>query len=629
MAAEAPHAKDPRKGAGRAPTIDVGDRSGKADGHAPADEHAVVAAPVLAAETPVLAAAIAADGTLEQRNGAGGVALIRAHPELERYLHAFVRAPVVALRASFVAGPDWIGVHALREDGGGASVELTPEPSPPYGLTVRELDVLTLLAGGLSNPEIAVHLDASPRTISTHVYRVMGKLDVGTRTGAGAIAVEQGLLRIPLPAPGRSVDFLAVGAVAQVAEGRAVAPRGRRAPRVRPYLVGSALPLDGPLRAEGIEMQRGSQLAIDEINRHGGIAGRPLRQVVVPVDACAPGSFDAALDALLDAEVDAITMGYSLVDDRDSYAAVGAYGAPLLNAMTSEAQTEWVREDPDTLGRVFQVDPTERHYGLGFVRFLDQLRETTDWRPANRRLLVVETDTTGGHVLRPEVVAAAEDAGWEVDRRLVVALRDADWEPTLAAIREREPAAVLVAHFLPDELAALLRRVAEDGPVASLLYAVHAPSVPAFLEIAGPSAEGLLWATVTGNGGDPIAADFERRYRRSYGAAPGRTLAGLAYDQVGLLVNAWARVGNPRAFARVAAELRRGHHRGVNGSYVLGHDRQCGLSFPFDTPDASLGQAQLVFQIQDGRQRVLSPGTYAEAPFRTPPWSHAAGALAR
>lgn len=624
MAAEAPHADGAREDASSAGAIGADPRSATAAGSAAAAE------PVCTEDPPALAAAVAADGTLEQRNGAAGVALIRAHPELERYLHAFVRAPVVALRASFVAGPDWIGVHALREDGGGASVELTPEPAPPYGLTVRELDVLTLLAGGLSNPEIAVHLDASPRTISTHVYRVMGKLDVGTRTGAGAIAVEQGLLRIPLPAPGRSVDILAVGAVAQVAEGRTVAPRGRRrAPRVRPYLVGSALPLDGPLRAEGIEMQRGSRLAIDEINRHGGIAGRPLRQVVVPVDACAPGSFDAALDALLEAEVDAITMGYSLVDDRASYAAVGAYGAPLLNAMTSEAQTEWVREDPDTLGRVFQVDPTERHYGLGFVRFLDQLRETTSWSPANRRLLVVETDTTGGHVLRPEVVAAAVDAGWEVDRRLVVALRGADWEPTLAAIREREPAAVLVAHFLPDELAGLLRRVAEDGPLASLLYAVHAPSVPAFLETAGASAEGLLWATVTGNGGDPIAADFERRYRQSYGAAPGRTLAGLAYDQVGLLVNAWSRVGNPRAFARVAAELRRGHHRGVNGSYVLGHDRQCGLSFPFDTPDASLGQAQLVFQIQDGRQRVLSPGTYAEAPFRTPPWSHAAGALAR
>lgn len=591
---------------------------------------AAVAVSIPAAGPVVAAASISVDGTLlEQRNGAAGVALIRARPELERYLRAFVAAPVVALRASFVEDGGWLGVHAMREDGGGAVVELAPEPTPPFGLTVRELDVLTLLAGGLSNPEIAVHLDASPRTISTHVYRVMGKLGVGTRTGAGAIAVEQGLLRIPLPAPGRSVDILAVGAVAQVAEGRTVAPRGRRAPRQRPYLVGSALPLDGPLRAEGIEMQRGSQLAIDEINRHGGIAGRPLQQVVVPVDACAPGSFDAALGALLDAEVDAITMGYSLVDDRASYAAVGAYGAPLLNAMTSEAQTEWVREDPDTLGRVFQVDPTERHYGLGFVRFLDQLRETTSWSPANRRLLVVETDTTGGHVLRPEVVAAAEASGWEVDRRLVVALRDADWEPTVTAIREREPAAVLVAHFLPDELAALLRRVADDGPVASLLYAVHAPSGPAFLETAGASAEGLLWATVTGNGGDPIAAEFERRYRESYGTAPGRTLAGLAYDQVGLLVNAWSRVGNPRAFARVAAELRRGHHRGVNGSYVLGHDRQCGLSFPFDTPDASLGQAQLVFQIQDGRQRVLSPGTYAEVPFRMPPWSHAAGALAR
>ena len=59
----------------------------------------------------------------------------------------------------------------------------------------------------------------------------------------------------------------------------------------------------------------------------------------------------------------------------------------------------------------------------------------------------------------------------------------------------------------------------------------------------------------------------------------------------------------------------------MNGTYFLGHDdRQTGLSYPDETPDPSLAQAQLVFQVQDGRHRILDPAPYAEGSFVTPSW---------
>jgi branched-chain amino acid transport system substrate-binding protein len=79
-------------------------------------------------------------------------------------------------------------------------------------------------------------------------------------------------------------------------------------------------------------------------------------------------------------------------------------------------------------------------------------------------------------------------------------------------------------------------------------------------------------------------------------------------------------VGNPRAFGDVSQELRRMAHRGVNGTYFLDHDRQCGLAYPDETPDPSLGQAHLVFQVQSGDQRILHPLPYADGAFRTPSW---------
>ena len=502
-----------------------------------------------------------------------------------------------------------------------AMVELVAV-APPHGLTPRELDVLTLAAGGLSNPEIAGHLGASARTVSTHVERILGKLAQASRAGAAALAIEQGLLRLPIPGGGRAVEGLPVGLVDEVVEGRA--PRGRPPAyrpaahgrtRPRPYLIGSAFPLQG----DGAEMRNGSALAIAEINAHGGIGGRPVEQIVVPMDVTTADGVAAALRRLVDAEVDAITTCYSLAEDVAGYADVAAYGCPMLTSMTSEVQAQWVRDEQDRLGRVFQAGPTEIHYGSGFIRFLDRVEATGGWRPPNRRLVFVETPVAGGHTTLPDTIDRAERSGWEVDALITVSAYDTDWSAALAQIQRSAPAAVMVSQFVPAELASFQRRFAA-APTDTLIYGVYAPSVPEYLELAGPAAEGVVWATMTGLYADGIGAGFVRRYRGAYGDEPGRSLAGLTYDQVSLLTSAWARVGNPRAFDAVADELRRITWRGVNGTYFLGHDRQCGLSYPDETPDPSLAQAQLVFQIQDGRHRILEPAPYTEGSFATPSW---------
>ncbi|MYR44705.1 response regulator transcription factor [Streptomyces sp. SID5910] len=62
-------------------------------------------------------------------------------------------------------------------------------------LTVREREVLTQVAGGHSNDEIAERLEVSPLTVKTHVNRAMAKLGARDRAQLVVIAYESGLVR--------------------------------------------------------------------------------------------------------------------------------------------------------------------------------------------------------------------------------------------------------------------------------------------------------------------------------------------------------------------------------------------------------------------------------------------------
>ena len=62
------------------------------------------------------------------------------------------------------------------------------------GLTPRELEILELIAGGLSNREIAARLFVSENTVKTHSSRLFDKLNARRRTQAVQIAKAEGLI---------------------------------------------------------------------------------------------------------------------------------------------------------------------------------------------------------------------------------------------------------------------------------------------------------------------------------------------------------------------------------------------------------------------------------------------------
>jgi DNA-binding NarL/FixJ family response regulator len=63
-------------------------------------------------------------------------------------------------------------------------------------LTARELEILAMLAKGLTNKQIGCALAISENTVRNHLKCVMSKLEVSDRTEAVAVAIQQGIIQV-------------------------------------------------------------------------------------------------------------------------------------------------------------------------------------------------------------------------------------------------------------------------------------------------------------------------------------------------------------------------------------------------------------------------------------------------
>jgi len=144
------------------------------------------------------------------RNLADTRVLVLTTFDLDDYVYAALRAGASGFLLKD-AGPNEL-LHAIRLVAAGGALlapsvtrrliaEFAKRPDPAAAipaeldaLTERELEILRLVAAGLSNAQIAEKLVISPLTAKTHVGRILAKLDCHDRAQLVALAYESGLV---------------------------------------------------------------------------------------------------------------------------------------------------------------------------------------------------------------------------------------------------------------------------------------------------------------------------------------------------------------------------------------------------------------------------------------------------
>ena len=147
---------------------------------------------------PVIAGRTTADPSLRVLIVADGATVIDMREAVIAGVDSFIlaSAPVGEIRdaASATARGDRIISPSIAMQLAG-SWRTEPHASGAASLTTRELEVLQLLAEGLTNDRIGDRVGLSSRTVKTHVQNLLLKLDAADRTGAVARGFRLGLIR--------------------------------------------------------------------------------------------------------------------------------------------------------------------------------------------------------------------------------------------------------------------------------------------------------------------------------------------------------------------------------------------------------------------------------------------------
>ncbi|HEX7299618.1 MAG TPA: branched-chain amino acid ABC transporter substrate-binding protein, partial [Solirubrobacteraceae bacterium] len=385
----------------------------------------------------------------------------------------------------------------------------------------------------------------------------------------------------------------------------------------KPISVGAGVPITGDYAADGQQMLRGLRLGVEHLNAAGGLLGRPLRLSVRDTKGQAPGDLTSTMRKFVAEKVAAVFVPYTTYTSVE-FPVIAQAGMPMFHVNTYQGNLDYVRKHGYT--NIYEGCPSQIWYGPGLIAVLKRLIASGAWKPSSKTAAIVASNDPYSLTIAQAFRKGMQAEGWSTTLFEEFSAPQADWGPVLVKIRREPPGVIFFSDAVVGDEASFIKQF-RQAPTPSLVYQQYAPSVPEYLELAGKAADGVLWSTVLGLiTSDDLGKRFMEDYQKRFNEQPGLSTAGAQYDLVRLWAGAAATAGDPYDFKRVNRALSQTIFRGVSGAYRFAPGELAPRPYPEEVNDASLGMPHLTFQIQDGKQALISPSPYATGTYRAPPW---------
>lgn len=379
--------------------------------------------------------------------------------------------------------------------------------------------------------------------------------------------------------------------------------------------IGVLAPVSGAQAADGQEMVNGAQLAIDELNAAGGVAGHTFELAVGDVVDGAADKVTTAAERLLgDRDMGAIMTGYASGSNFEIELMAEMEMIYMVSANSGQTEA-LISPDPDAFPTVWSLTPSFAGYNTEIVPVIEGLASDGKLDLPNRRVALIASDNPYSKGIADGMVEAFEGAGWEVVTNDLLPFGEInDWRGFLGTVREAEPAVIINTDYVSSN-AALFVSQFNENPTDSLVFIQYAPSVPEFIDLTKDQSSGIVYNLLGGilnTPTNPRAAEVIAKYTDAFGNAPG-TYGAALYEQVHIYAAALGEVGDPAD--RVAIGEAIGASSTQTAMGMVSFDPATHLA-----TQSNEGIPLQFYQIQDGERALFYPPVYATGEFVEPSW---------
>lgn len=338
-----------------------------------------------------------------------------------------------------------------------------------------------------------------------------------------------------------------------------------------PIKIGSVLSVTGPAAFLGDPELKTLQMYVEDINKKGGVLGRPLQLVHYDDGSDASKANGFAKRLIEDDKVDVVVGGTTTGSTMSMVPLVEKAGIPFISLAGAVVIVEPVKKF------VFKTPHTDR---------MAAEKVFEDMKKRNLTKVALFSETSGfGQSGKKETEGVAAKYGITLVANETYGPKDTDMSPQLTKIKNAAGVQAVFIFGLGQGPAIATKNYKQLG-ITLPLYQSHGVASNEFLTLAGPAAEGVRLPSpaqlipeklAADDAQKPVVTAYEKAYKAQY-KQDVSTFGGYAYDGLMLAVDAIKRAGGTdKAKVRDALEATKGFV-GTSGTFNMSTTDHMGLN---------------------------------------------------